>query len=137
MEQPSNTSGTKPSRDYNNTRLAADRTYWAADRTFIAWLRTSLSMLGFGFAIGKGAEVLEDQGVTISQGHVVRFLGAALIALAILGLAGALFQDFRVKRRLSRQGYPRFEPLPLSQTIGVLVICLAMVGILSIVKLPA
>lgn len=40
------------------TRWAADRTLWAADRTFIAWLRTAISMIGFGFAIGKAGDAL-------------------------------------------------------------------------------
>jgi uncharacterized membrane protein YidH (DUF202 family) len=33
------------------TELARERTREAADRTLMAWIRTSLSLIGFGFGI--------------------------------------------------------------------------------------
>jgi putative membrane protein len=33
--------------------LALDRTRMAAERTLMAWVRTALSMIGFGFTIYK------------------------------------------------------------------------------------
>ena len=41
----------------DRTRWSADRSYWAADRTVIAWERTSLSLIGFGFGIGRALEL--------------------------------------------------------------------------------
>ena len=46
----------------DRTRWSADRSYWAADRTVIAWERTSLSLIGFGFGIGRALEYLEKLG---------------------------------------------------------------------------
>jgi uncharacterized membrane protein YidH (DUF202 family) len=36
-----------------NTELAFQRTRQAADRTLMAWMRSSISMISFGFSIGK------------------------------------------------------------------------------------
>ena len=35
-----------------STQLARERNSAAADRTLMAWIRTSLSLIGFGFGIG-------------------------------------------------------------------------------------
>lgn len=47
----------EPARHHRPPRLPSDmgemRTIMAADRTLMAWLRTSLSMLSFGFTIYK------------------------------------------------------------------------------------
>ena len=35
------------------TELTKERNRLAADRTLMAWIRTSLSLIGFGFGIGE------------------------------------------------------------------------------------
>ena len=40
------------------TELARERTRQAADRTLMAWIRTSLSLIGFGFGIAKYRDIL-------------------------------------------------------------------------------
>jgi len=111
-----------------NTRWAADRTLWAADRTFIAWLRTSISMIGFGITIGKAGDVLEQHGIKLGTENTTQYLGVAFIAIAVLGLIGALIQNFRIESRLGREGYARLEPTPLAQVMGVLMIAFGLVG---------
>jgi len=110
------------------TRWAADRTLWAADRTFIAWLRTAISMIGFGFAIGKAGEALDEHGVYADEFMSLQIVGFALIALAVLGLGGALVQSMRISKRLADAGYPRMEPTPLGTVMGVLVLAVGVVG---------
>lgn len=111
-----------------NTRWAADRTHWAADRTFIAWLRTAISMIGFGIGIGKAGDVLEAEGYAEPVFYELQIMGAIFIVLAVVGLAAALIQDFRITRRLAASGYPRLEPVPLGQTMGVLVLGFGILG---------
>ena len=41
--------------------LALDRTRMAAERTLMAWVRTALSMIGFGFTIYKFLQVVQEQ----------------------------------------------------------------------------
>jgi putative membrane protein len=110
------------------TRWAADRTLWAADRTQIAWLRTAISLIGFGFAIGKSGDVLESQGMAVDSYHGLQFVGLAMISLAVLGLFGAVVQNMRIDKRLNEEGYGRVEPVPLGLTMSVLVLLVGIAG---------
>ena len=110
------------------TRWAADRTLWAADRTFIAWLRTAISMIGFGISIGKAGDALQQQEILSDEFHTLQITGVIFIVLAIVGLTGALVQNFRIQRRLSDQGFRRVEPVPLGMTMGILVVGFGVVG---------
>lgn len=112
----------------NRTRWAADRTLWAADRTFIAWLRTAISMIGFGISIGKAGEALQQNDMLNDNYHTLQTTGVIFIALAILGLAGALAQNYRIQRRLSDQGFGRVEPVPLGMSMGILVLGFGVLG---------
>ncbi len=116
----------------DRTRWAADRTLWAADRTLIAWLRTAISMIGFGIGIGKAGDVLVDSGYDVDSYRGLQIIGAAFIALGVLGLLGALVQDVRIARRLSDSGYHRVEPVPLGQVMGILVLVVGILGAIVI-----
>jgi putative membrane protein len=48
-----------------STSLAAARSLMAADRTLLAWIRTSLSLLSFGFTIYKVLQSFEAAGGTL------------------------------------------------------------------------
>ena len=112
----------------DRTRWAADRTLWAADRTFIAWLRTAISMIGFGISIGKAGDALQQQEILTDKFHTLQITGVLFIILAIVGLSGALVQNFRIQHRLSDQGFGRMEPVPLGLTMGILVLGLGVLG---------
>lgn len=112
----------------NRTRWAADRTLWAADRTFIAWLRTSISMIGFGISLGKASDVLESKKIYVDSYYGLKIMGLIFIFLALLGLTGALIQNIRIARRLSKQGYGRVEPTPLGEVMGILVLLFGIAG---------
>lgn len=53
----------KPFGTNTSTELAKERNREAADRTLMAWIRTALSLIGFGFGIGKLNAYLEASGV--------------------------------------------------------------------------
>lgn len=116
----------------NRTRWAADRTLWAADRTFIAWLRTSISMIGFGISIGKAGDALNQFDVLKNDYRTLQLTGVIFIALALVGLIGALVQNYRIQRRLSDEGFGRVEPVPLGMTMGVLVLGFGVLGVVFI-----
>ncbi len=56
-----------------STVLATDRTRLAHDRTLMAWVRTSTSLISFGFTIYKFFQYLQEKGT----GPQERLLGPA------------------------------------------------------------
>ncbi len=88
------------------SELAFQRTRKAADRTLMAWMRTSTSMISFGFSIGKLFETLK-----LAPGSVQDVLhdtgpfavGTLLIGLAIVFLIAALIEYSMNLRRLGSE----------------------------------
>jgi len=93
------------------TDYAMNRTYWAADRTLQAWVRTALSMISFGFTLGKLGEAVHDIEVKGLLSHVrtmsVSGIAYGLVVLGTLALLMATLQHWLRVRELHRQGLPR------------------------------
>jgi putative membrane protein len=93
------------------TQLALDRTYLADERTLMAWVRTSLSMISFGFTLSKLGQILQDvqfrglMGVTRTVS--MKELAYLLVILGTLALLAASFQHWRRVRELHSMGYAR------------------------------
>jgi inner membrane protein YidH len=83
-----------------STRLAMDRTYWAAERTLMGWIRTALSMISFGFTIGKLGQALHTVDVKGLRG--MRVIGVDSIAyfLVTLGTLSLLAATVQYSRRV-------------------------------------
>ncbi len=73
--------------------LALDRTRLAAERTLMGWIRTSFSMMTFGFMIYK---VMQELGQISASNDAPasesRHLGLALAAIGIVALMFACVQ---------------------------------------------
>ncbi len=91
-----------------STDLAMDRTYLADERTLMAWIRTSLSMISFGFAIGKLAQIMHDVEFKGLLGNTrivgVKDLAYFLVVLGTAALLGAAVQHWRRVRTLRTMG---------------------------------
>ena len=98
------------------------RTIMAADRTLMAWIRTSLSMLSFGFTIYKflqsvgGQAPLEHPESPRQVGLFLVGMGVAAIVLGTFGYWVTLkdlqrTETFRIGRPVLRDLTP-FLPLP-------------------------
>lgn len=111
---------------HERTDLAMERTYWAAERTLMGWVRTALSMISFGFTIGKLGQVVE---IEVRSLKGLRTVGAGTIAylLVVLGtlalLAAAVQYSLRVQE-LCQQGLRRQPSLAF-----VVSVLLAVLGI--------
>jgi putative membrane protein len=83
-----------------STKLAMDRTYWAAERTLMGWIRTALSMISFGFTIGKVGQTLQNVDVKGLRG--MREIGVNSIAylLVTLGTVSLLAAAVQYSRRV-------------------------------------
>jgi putative membrane protein len=106
----------------------------ANERTFLAWVRTSVAIVVFGFAIGRFAIALHQ--LAAFQGHPTKTTGVSVwmgmtsilagVAMAIAGLA-----RYRKTRALLEQG--KFEPAGLIvdvATILTVLFGLALAGYL-------
>jgi putative membrane protein len=92
---------------HERTDLSLDRTYMATERTLQAWIRTTLSMISFGFTIGKLAEVLQDvevKGPFLSRTLSIIGIAYFLVVLGTMALLGAIVQHTLAVRALRAQG---------------------------------
>ena len=76
------------------TDLAYDRTALANDRTLMAWVRTSTSLISFGFTIYKFFQDMVHAEIPALQNRIIssREVGMILIAFGFLGLFFGLLQ---------------------------------------------
>lgn len=64
------------------------RVIFAAERTMLAWIRTGLSLMGFGFVVARFSLLLKEIGI-LTKDHQVRTPGLSLwigVVLVILGV---------------------------------------------------
>ena len=88
------------------TNLALDRSYLAHERTLQAWVRTALSMISFGFTLGKlgtAVKSFEMKG-PLSREYGTQGVGYFLVMLGTCGLACAIVQHVLEIRKLRRMG---------------------------------
>jgi inner membrane protein YidH len=126
----------KPPQEINvSTELGKERTREAADRTLMAWIRTCLSLIGFGFGIAKFRDILvEAEHIhPASHLHTTMIFGLSFISLGIFGLLAAVIQHWRILQHLKHEEfqYTGFRPVVMVTAILLLLIGLfAFIAIL-------
>ena len=115
--------------------LALERTRMAADRTLMGWIRTSLSMISFGFTIYKFLESfpLKEGGLGIGvwRQHSPRNVGLTLIAIGVFALAIACVQHWNYLKKL-RPDQP-YNPWDLSFIVAILIGALGLAIFISVI----
>lgn len=117
---------------YNlNNELARERTRAAADRTLMAWIRTSLSLIGFGFGIPTIVKTLEATrvGSNINPHYVTTTVGLSFISVGMFAAAVALKEHRQTLRRIRNDRFT-YES---SNTAEIVAIALLLVGLLSFI----
>jgi putative membrane protein len=117
-----------------NTQLSLQRSFLAAERTLMAWIRTSISMIGFGFTLAKLFQSLAEAHVLIRgpAGRVwsAEGVGMLLISLGTLALVIAVIDHRRELKQLQAVGLKARFSLTMA-TASVL----AILGVMAIISL--
>ena len=115
-----------------STILAVDRTRLAHDRTLMAWVRTSTSLISFGFTIYKFFQYLHEQQGTQSRGRFgPRQYATLMIIIGIVALMLSTFQHRRDMKAL-RVHYPEV-PYSLATVLAGLISILGVLALLAVV----
>ncbi|CAC5342361.1 MULTISPECIES: YidH family protein [Planktothrix] len=139
MNQPPVNS--EPPKHLSNDELATDRTEMAkyrsraaADRTLMAWIRTSLSLIGFGFGIPTIVR-------TIEQTHLhpkidpVRFsviVGLSFLSTGMVGMALGLREHRRLLQRIESDRYT-YETSYSAEIIGIALLVIGLVSFIGVI----
>ncbi|KJH70982.1 YidH family protein [Aliterella atlantica] len=88
------------------------REHQANERTFLAWLRTSIALIGFGFAIARFGLFIRQLQATVTQHPVATHpifnsenLGVSLVIFGIIAIALAAWRYNQVFWQIERGDY--------------------------------
>jgi putative membrane protein len=113
-----------------NTRLSFERTFLAHERTLMAWVRTSSSLITFGFSIYKFFELERSGGKGFMRVQVIgpRDFSMMLIIIGVVALVLATIQHRRQVKMLKVD----YDNAPAS-TAGLVAGLISAMGLLAIV----
>lgn len=118
--------GRSPDLGYQRTRLAADR-------TLMAWIRTSVSMISFGFTIYKFFMYMRQSNLLSGElpMHGPRNLGLALVGMGTFLLAMAIVEYLLYQRWLSQEMNVKFH----LSTALLAAVLISLIGVLALINL--
>jgi uncharacterized membrane protein YidH (DUF202 family) len=107
----------------------------AADRTLMAWIRTSLSLIGFGFGIAKYREILLNAGMLKGPPEEINttvIFGLSFIFLGTFALLAAVIQHWRVVQFImgKKTEFTGFQPLAM--VTAILLLCIGLFAFLAV-----
>ncbi|MBE9010438.1 DUF202 domain-containing protein [Pseudanabaenaceae cyanobacterium LEGE 13415] len=115
-------------------KIDRQREHQANERTFLAWLRTSIALIGFGFAIARFGLFLQQLQRTLTPQEPPtdtvlnsENLGISLVVFGIVIIAVAAWRYNRVLGQIERGDYR-----PSRLTIWVVTAVVMILGTLSI-----
>jgi putative membrane protein len=124
----------KPAAVNVTNELAKERNREAAERTLMAWIRTALSLIGFGFGIGKLEAYLQAAGLhtRFNVPHSMLIFGASFIVVGILGLLAAIVQHVRILKRLTQPEFAYNAMRPIAMAVAALLMLIGVFGLVAI-----
>lgn len=118
----------------DRTELAKYRSRAAADRTLMAWIRTSLSLIGFGFGIPTIVKTIEhtDPHANLNPVRFSVIVGLAFISTGMLGMALGLREHRRLLQRIESSRYT-YETSHSAEIIGVALLIIGLISFIGVV----
>ncbi len=127
--------GEQPKEKHLSNELAKERTREAADRTLMAWIRTCLSLIGFGFGIAKFRDILvEELGMRRGPEHIHSTLifGLSFISLCIFGLLASVIQHWRILEHIKCGDFQYTGFRPVVMITAILLLLIGLFAFISI-----
>ena len=117
--------------------MSDPRVFFAAERTLLAWIRSGLTIMGFGFVVARFGLFLRlvagqhsEAGAQLSSStHFSNYVGIALVLLGVASMLMAAFQHRSFVSSLPSADIPpshgRHFPVFVAGGLGVLGLVLA------------
>jgi putative membrane protein len=142
MVDPGVAPGAGPAAARFEVRVTADshfawlRTRLSVERTMMSWIRTAVSLIGFGFAIVQFFERFQEMpGVKAARfPDAARYLGLALIACGILALLISIWQYWWTLRYLWGGGFAQIAGMTkegLQSPVIAVAVLLVLIGLFA------
>jgi len=113
--------------------LAMVRTKFSSERSLLAWMRTSVSLFTFGFAIIQFVDYLGKRQKDVQFLEEPYWLGLILICVGILVLVPAVVQHVRRVQRAKELGMPTISGFSLPIGAAIVLFVIGIVTLIGIV----
>jgi putative membrane protein len=118
-------------------KKADPRVFWAKERTFLAWIRTGLSLMGFGFVVARFnlfLRMIQARGVTAvpTLSGWSMWFGTLLVLMGVLVQVLAVIDYMKFVSTVKQGGTPALKP----SVMGIVIASgLALIGLVMAVYL--
>jgi putative membrane protein len=119
--------------------LAKERNRAAYDRTLMAWIRTAISLIGFGFAIAKSYEyiqydTLEKTGRFLDDMHAPLLFGISFILLGMFCILGGVIQHRLVMNQIKSSKFIYDDSKPLAKIVALILLIIGIFALIALIQ---
>lgn len=98
----------------------------------MAWIRTAISMIGFGIGFGAAGDFLGENSAEPTRVHDLELVGSSFILLGIVALFAAVVQNVRLLRRIVKPDFVYLAPIPVGLITAILLLVIGLLGFIWI-----
>ncbi len=118
--------------DIRSSKIRNRRVHMANERTFLAWIRTSISVMAFGFVVERFSLFVRQMAAYLGKSAPPHPSFSAIIGLILVGIGAlmgllALFRYRSVSRQIDEDTYAPSPVLSVLLTLAVLSIAVFLI----------